>query len=95
MRIYLELVRILALFSILGYFLSMVSRFIYEVLGMNVGNNEWLLSIAILILLFVLYREKLQFSGWSKGKGREKLPKTVTQVLISCTVLLLILVPFL
>ena len=31
-------------------------------------SYSWLGAMAILLLLFVLYRNKLQFSGWYEGK---------------------------
>jgi hypothetical protein len=95
MRVLLELVRIILLFGFLGSVLGMLFTFIYEFLGVNIANKEWMVSLSIFILLFVLYRNRWQFSGWYKGKGREKLPKKVTNVLVSGVSLLLILVPFL
>ncbi|WP_391559175.1 hypothetical protein [Robertmurraya sp.] len=95
MRVLLELVRIILLFGFLGSLLGMLFTFIYEFLGVNIANKEWMVSLSIFILLFVLYRNRWQFSGWYKGKGREKLPKKVTNVLVSGVSLLLILVPFL
>lgn len=95
MRVLLELVRIILLFGFLGSLLRMLFTFIYEFLGVNIANKEWMVSLSIFILLFVLYRNRWQFSGWYKGKGREKLPKIVTNVLVSGASLLLILVPFL
>lgn len=95
MRVLLELVRIILLFGFLGRLLGMLFTFVYEFLGINIANKEWLVSLSIFIILFVLYRNRWQFSGWYKGKGREKLPKKVTNVLVSGAILLLILVPFL
>lgn len=95
MRVLLELVRLILLFGFLGSLLGMLFTFIYEFLGVNIANKEWMVSLSIFILLFVLYRNRWQFSGWYKGKGREKLPKKVTNILVSGASLLLILVPFL
>ncbi len=94
MRVLLELVRIILLFGFLGSLLGMLCKFIYELLGINIANKEWMVSLSILILLFVFFRNRWQFSGWYLGKGREKLPKKVTNVLVSGASILLILVPF-
>ena len=51
---------------------------------------SWLGGIAILLLLFILYRNKLQFSGWYKGNGRKKLPKIVSSLLICSSIILLL-----
>ena len=34
-----------------------------------------------IVITFVVSRNKLQFSGWYKGKGREKLPKPFSLML--------------
>ncbi|GAB6256680.1 hypothetical protein [Peribacillus sp. N1] len=87
MRVLLELIRIILIFGIAGTIISSIVNGIY----INIGVNQygWLGSIAILILLFVWYRNKLQFSGWYSGKGKEKLPKTASQILILCSLFLL------
>lgn len=92
MRASLELFRIILILVILGALGWAVIENIYT--GNELTESySWLGAIAILILLFVLYRNKLQFSGWYKGKGKAKLPKSVTVILISSSILLIIL-PF-
>lgn len=44
-----------------------------------------------LFSLFVLYRNKLQFSGWYKGKGRERLSKAATIILMCSSIFMLTL----
>ncbi|MGE7765041.1 hypothetical protein [Peribacillus sp. NPDC096540] len=95
MRVILELVRILLIFGLGGAIISTVLIAIYKSIGVNMDQYGWLGSVAILILLFVWYRNKLQFSGWYTGKGKEKLPKKVSQVLILCSLLLLVSPPLL
>src|SRR5699024_3685924 len=89
MRVALELHRIIAIFGLLGAFGWIVIDNIYTV-NETVKNYSWLAALAILILLFVLYRNKLQFSGWYKGKGRKKLPRKVSVRLISLSEILTI-----
>ena len=93
MRVLLELIRIILIFGIAGTIISSIVNGIY----INIGVNQygWLGSIAILLLLFVWYRNKLQFSGWYSGKGKEKLPKIASQILILCSVFLLCTPPVL
>jgi hypothetical protein len=64
-------------------------------IGINLDNTNggWLAGIAILLIFFVLYRNKLQFSGFNKGEEKIKLSKNVTITLISFSVLLLIGAP--
>lgn len=97
LRVILELFRITAIFLIFGAVLGGIVKLIYASLGINVDNTNgaWLIGLSILILLYVLYRNKLQFSGFYKGKGKVKLPKKVGISLISCSVLMLIIAPIL
>lgn len=92
MRTSLELIRIIIIFGILGALGWAVIENIYTI-NEAIESYSWLSAIAILILLFVLYRNKFQFSGWYKGKGKAKLPKSVTVILILSSILLIIL-PF-
>ena len=94
-RVLLELIRITAIFLILGSLMGALMKLIYASLGINVDNTNggWIVGLSILILIFVLYRNRLQFSGFYKGEQRLKLPKTVSVFLVSCSVLMLILAP--
>lgn len=91
MRVLLELIRIVLIFGFLGGISSTVLREIYK--SMGVTQFEWIGFLAILILLFVAYRNRWQFKGWYKGKGKEMLPRKITKLLISFSVLLLISPP--
>lgn len=95
MRVLLELIRIILIFGIAGAIISAILNGIYTNIGVNTKQYGWLGSIAILILLFVWYRNKLQFRGWYAGKGQEKLPKIPSQILIMCSLLLLCAPPIL
>lgn len=89
MRITLELLRIVVIIGLFGALGWLVIENIYTI-NETTKNYSWLGALAILILLFVLYRNKLQFSGWYKGKGRKKLSKKVSVTLISFSVVLMI-----
>ncbi|SES44012.1 hypothetical protein [Psychrobacillus sp. OK032] len=95
MRVLLELIRIIFIFAIVGSILGYIFENLYLEIGTDTENYGWMGFSAILILMFVLYRNKLQFSGWYKGKGREKLPKLVSQILIFTSISLLFLPPVL
>ena|SRR5699024_3125020 len=76
----LELLRIVIVIGFLGILGWLLIENIYS-LNDQVESYSWLGAIALLLLLFILYRNKLQFSGFYKGKHREKLPKNVFIVL--------------
>lgn len=85
----LELIRIFAILIVLGMTGGLILASFYS----NSPETEpyrWLGGIAVLLLIFVLYRNKLQFSGWYKGKGRDKLRRPVTISLVSASGLLII-----
>ncbi|WP_419958867.1 hypothetical protein [Psychrobacillus sp. BM2] len=95
MRTLLELIRIIVLFAIVGSALGYFINYFYLEMGLETEKYGLIVFIAIFILFFVLYRNKLQFSGWYKGKGREKLPRIVSQILILSSAILLLLPPIL
>ena len=88
-RTILELVRIIAIFGLFGALIWIIIGNMYTI-NNAIESYSWLGALAILVLLFVLYRNKLQFSGWYKGKGRKKLPVEVSNTLIFISVLLMI-----
>lgn len=94
MKVLLELIRIVFLFVFIGGIISSFINYVYSKLG-TIDTYGWMGLMAILILLFVLYRNKYQFSGWYTGKGREKLSQKVSNVLISISIILMLLPPIL
>lgn len=95
MKVLLELVRIVFIFVFIGGILSAFINYVYSKLGTNIDTYGWMGFVAILIFLFVLYRNKYQFSGWYTGKGREKLSTNVSKVFITISILLMLLPPIL
>ncbi|WP_277586627.1 hypothetical protein [Psychrobacillus antarcticus] len=95
MRTLLELIRIIVLYFIVCSFLGYFLNEIYLAMGINTETYGSIGFISIFISFFVLYRNKLQFSGWYQGKGREKLPKKVSQILILSSIAILLLPPVL
>lgn len=91
MRVILELCRIVCIFGVLGAFFSFILTSFYRSLG--VIQYEWVGYIAILLWLFVVYRNKWQFTGWYNGDGKEMLPKKVSHVLLSFSGVLFIFPP--
>ncbi|WP_085994504.1 hypothetical protein [Oceanobacillus senegalensis] len=89
MRTLLELLRIIIIFVLFGCLGWAVIGNIYTISGVT-ETYSWLGALAIIVLLFVLYRNKLQFSGWYKGKDRKKLPRNVSITLSSISIILII-----
>ncbi|PLR86701.1 hypothetical protein [Bacillus sp. V33-4] len=95
MRMVLELLRIVLVFFFLGGIMSTVLVNVYSMTGINVDDYDWMGVLGILILLFVLYRNRWQFSGWYSGKGNEKLPVKTSNLLLTISILMLMLPPVL
>lgn len=91
MRLLLELLRIIFIFILLGGLGGAIIRNIYTI-NEATEPYSWLGAIAILLLLFVLYRNKLQYSGWYR-EGGQKLSKSVSLTLILSSILIIVL-PF-
>ncbi|AUD15135.1 MULTISPECIES: hypothetical protein [unclassified Planococcus (in: firmicutes)] len=89
MKTLLELIRVIAILVILGMDGGLILAGFYA----NSPDTEpyrWLGGVAVLVLIFVLYRNKLQFSGWYQGTRRDKLHRPITILLVSASVLLII-----
>jgi len=93
MRVLFELIRIIFIFAFVGGLLGYIFEQVYLEIGIDTEKYGWMGFLAIFILIFVLYRNKLQFSGWYKGEGREKLPKIVSRILIFSAITHLLLPP--
>ncbi|KZE69182.1 hypothetical protein AWM68_02630 [Fictibacillus phosphorivorans] len=94
-RAILELIRIMVIVFVFGGVMGAVIKAIHTQLGFNLENTNggWLVGISIFLLVFVLYRNKLQFSGFYKDNKKEKLPRKVSAALILCSFLLLVIAP--
>ena len=90
-----EMIRIAIILLIIGGLLGGLVKLIYTGFGINVDdtNGAWLVGVSILIILFVLYRNKLQFSGFYKGDEKAKLPRRISALLVSSSIILLIIAP--
>jgi hypothetical protein len=95
MRVLLELIRIIILFIIVGGIIGSLLENLYSAIGTDTKKYGWMVFIAIFSMLFVLYRNKLQFTGWYKGKGRERLSKKLSKIFTFSIVILLLLPPIL
>ncbi|MCT2535409.1 hypothetical protein NC661_17990 [Aquibacillus koreensis] len=91
----LELLRIIFIIAILGTVLDGIPHAIYTSIGIDTDKYGWISMFGVFIFIFVLYRNKLQFSGWYTGKGREKLPGVVSKTLLLSAILLLLSPPIL
>ncbi len=89
MKTILELIRVFAILVILGMGGGLILAGFYA----NSPDTEpyrWLGGVAVLVLIFVLYRNKLQFSGWYQGTRRDKLRRPIAIFLVAASVLLII-----
>ncbi|PYZ97685.1 hypothetical protein CR205_03575 [Alteribacter lacisalsi] len=92
LKVLLEIIRAGLITLVLGaVFNALISR-LYVWFGLDIGEMGWLINLGILILIFVLYQNKFQFSGWNHSFKTEKLTSPVTTLLIG-TAAVLILMP--
>lgn len=89
MSTFLELLRVAAIFIVFGSGGGMILTSFYSS-DSGTEPYAWLGGIAVLLLIFVWYRNTLQFSGWHKLKAQDKLPRTTTILLVSASMLLLV-----
>lgn len=93
MRIILEILRAMFIMIILLAIFGTLLENLYLSIGNGADKYIRISYIATFFIIFVLYRNKFQLSGWYEGKGQEKLPKKVTQILIISSVILILLPP--
>lgn len=91
MRTIIELIRIILIFIVLGSIASYLLARIYESIGGTSDSYNWMGFAGVFILLFVLYRNRLQFSGWYEGRGKNKLSQRATGILVVSAGVLLIM----
>ncbi len=89
MKTLLELIRVFAILAILGIGGGLILTGFYSG-SPDTEPYRWLGGVAMLVLIFVLYRNKLQFSGWYQGTKRDKLRRPITILLVGTSVLLII-----
>lgn len=89
MRVLLELLRIIFLLIFGGALVWIVLGPLYNAHPLS-EEYQWLGALGVYGLLFVIYRNRWQFSGWYKGKGKNKLPQGVTRIIVFVSVLLLV-----
>ena len=89
MRLTLELLRITVFLGVLGILGWTLLINVYPTDELT-QKYAWLGGLALFILLFILYRNKIQFSGWYTGEKRKKLSKNVSRTLILLSIILII-----
>ncbi len=93
----LEMVRALFIFVVLYFVFGAISNYFLETftnrpIGQLTEEYPYLMyflalqAIGIAILIFILYRNKFQFTGWFKGKQVKPLSKTTTRILVVISV---------
>ena len=91
MRALLEILRVISIIALVGTLLGYILSKLYSSLGVETEKYGWMGGISILILLFILYRNKLQFSGWYNGENMHKLSNPIFKVLMIFSVLLFLI----
>ncbi|GIP65091.1 hypothetical protein J32TS6_36460 [Virgibacillus pantothenticus] len=93
----LEMVRALFIFVVLYFVFGAISNYFLETftnrpIGQLTEEYPYLMyflalqAIGIAILIFILYRNKFQITGWFKGKQVKPLSKTTTRILVVISV---------
>lgn len=91
----LEMLRIAVILLIIGSLMWGLVKLMYTAFGIHVDDTRsaWLVGVSILIFLFVLYRNKLQFSGFYNGDEKVKLPRRISTLLVSSAIIMLMIAP--
>ncbi|TDL88952.1 hypothetical protein E2R55_15610 [Vibrio vulnificus] len=95
LRVILELFRIITIIFVIGMIMGLIINSIYTIFGITVENTTggWIVGLAIFPLLYVLYKNRLQFSGFYKNGKQVKLSTRTTTILVCFSVLMLTVAP--
>lgn len=93
-----------AVYITLSYFrallIMLIGMYVLWLLQLNLFGQEkalnyvWLLCLANYLLIFVLYRNKLQFTGWKALQGGSRLSKKTTANLLGLAAVIIGFVVF-
>ncbi|TDF98616.1 hypothetical protein [Paenibacillus piri] len=87
-----EFARFIVIFALGLAILGEVEGAIYSMIGVAPGGNMWWMAgLANVLLLQIVYRNRLQFSGWLKSPANRKLSGRTTMLLASVSLLLLLI----
>ncbi|NOU95822.1 hypothetical protein GC093_21730 [Paenibacillus sp. LMG 31456] len=90
----LEFIRFLIIFMLGFILLGELEQVLYQAAGIQMlGSLWWMPGLANVLLMLIVYHNRLQFSGWFKSPVNRKLSKRTTLILLYIALLLLIL-PF-
>lgn len=75
--------------------MGLIIHSIYAIFGITVENTMggWIVGMAILPLLYALYKNRLQFSGFYKNGKQVKLSNRTTTIMLCFSVLMLTVAP--
>lgn len=93
MLIVLEFLRVLFILIVGTGILSFWGIWVYDLIGIDLmaSSMAWMTSLANLIIVFVIYRNSLQFSGWFKSSKSTKITRRLTIGLLGVSAILLIM----
>ncbi|MDV2582781.1 hypothetical protein [Alkalibacillus haloalkaliphilus] len=86
-RAVLEFLRLAVIFFFIGGVLSYMFINIYSAVGIE---SSTLVGVGVMLVVFVLYRNRLQFSGWYNGKQRKRLSTSTTRWLVAGSIVLIL-----
>lgn len=85
----LEVLRVFFVVIVGSSLLFALESWVYSIAGKDILANAWMLAIANLTIIFVFYRNVLQFSGWFISKNNKRLKKPLTMALLGVSLILI------
>lgn len=90
----LELMRILLLLLIITGLLFWFEKQLYRMFDIDIADVYVTAGLANLLIFFVLYRNRFQFSAWYRSTNEKKLSSRLTLGIMAASLLLLLIPPF-
>ncbi|TMW72891.1 hypothetical protein [Alteribacter natronophilus] len=89
MRYLIEILRVGLIIFFLGVIGGALLRYLYSSIGVDTDGLAWVGNAGILILIYVLYQNRLQHTGWLKKEKVKKLSPSLTRALVSLAVIVI------
>jgi len=80
---------LILLFLFLGIFYYLINN-IYHLIEIETEHYLLIVTVALLLIIYVIYSNKFQFTGFYT-KGSKKLPNKITWAILSIAFLLLVI----
>lgn len=87
-----EFIRAFFIIFIGTAFLNLIENYLFLIMGIDIEESvSWMLTAANILIIFVIYRNKLQSKGWYKSHQNKPFSRLVSWAVLGTSFILLLL----